>query len=242
MMHDEEHVADLVVAALETEPRIRVCGRPLWVEVTDGTVIIEGDVQDIASKRRALARVAGLRRDRALVDRVQVAPAEAMQDGTIRDHLRDALVGEPVFRECTLRLVYDAREEVARDAGEWERGSICARVASGVVAFEGRVPSLSHKRLAEALAWWVPGVRDVRNDLAVSPPEEDTDDEISDAVRLVLEKEPLLDAAQLRVDTRGGEVVLHGAVPSDEQRAIAERDAWFVPGVREVKNQVEIGP
>ena len=52
-----------------------------------------------------------------------------------------------------------------------------AAVRDGVVTLNGRVQSLSHKRLAGVLAWWVPGTRNVVNGLDVQPPEEDTDDE-----------------------------------------------------------------
>jgi len=34
---------------------------------------------------------------------------------------------------------------------------IYSTVEDGVVTLNGRVPSLSHKRLAGALAWWNPG-------------------------------------------------------------------------------------
>jgi len=64
-------------------------------------------------------------------------------------------------------------------------------VEDGVVTLDGRVSSLSHKSLAGALAWWVPGSRDVINGIEVAPPQEISDSEITEAVRLVLEKDPL---------------------------------------------------
>jgi osmotically-inducible protein OsmY len=75
-------------------------------------------------------------------------------------------------------------------------------VTDGVVTLNGDVPSLSHKRLAGALAWWVPGCRDVVNGLEEVPPEEDNDDELTDAVRLVLEKNPFVNATKIRVHSR----------------------------------------
>ena len=56
--------------------------------------------------------------------------------------------------------------------------------ANGVVTLNGEVPSLSHKRLAGVLAWWVPGTRDVINGLEEVPPEEDNDDELIDAMHV----------------------------------------------------------
>jgi osmotically-inducible protein OsmY len=46
-------------------------------------------------------------------------------------------------------------------------------VDGDVVTLNGQVPSLSHKRLAGVLAWWVPGVRDVVDGLAVEPTQSD---------------------------------------------------------------------
>jgi hypothetical protein len=34
---------------------------------------------------------------------------------------------------------------------------------------------------------------------------------------------------------------LYGVLPGEEPRQIAERDAWFVPGVREVIDRIEVG-
>jgi osmotically-inducible protein OsmY len=109
-------------------------------------------------------------------------------------------------------------------------------VEAGVVTLNGQVPSLSHKRLAGVLAWWVPGSRDVINGLEVMPPEEDNDDEITDAVRLALEKDPFVNAAQVRVRTKHAIVTLEGLVAHDTEKHMAECDAWYVFGVDKVIN------
>jgi osmotically-inducible protein OsmY len=102
------------------------------------------------------------------------------------------------------------------------------------------VPSLSHKRLAGVLAWWVPGSTNVLNCLEVIPSEEDNDDEITDAVRLVLEKDPFVNADQIRVSTRDRVVTLEGLVPYEKEREMAEFDAWFTFAVDNVINKIEL--
>lgn len=119
-------------------------------------------------------------------------------------------------------------------------GAIGLSVDRGVVTLDGTVPSLSHKRLAGVLAWWVPGVRDVVNGLEIAPPEADDDDEISDAVRLVLEKDPLVDAPQIGVSTHRAVVTLTGTVRCAMERQAAERDAWCIFGVDDVKSEIEV--
>ncbi|HSN18516.1 MAG TPA: BON domain-containing protein, partial [Gammaproteobacteria bacterium] len=109
-----------------------------------------------------------------------------------------------------------------------------------VVRLEGHVRSLSHRRLAEVIAWWVPGSCDVHNHVRVKPAEKDNDDEITDAVLMVLEKDPLLHAESLNVHTKDRTVTLSGAVHSEEQRRMAIYDCWYVPGVHEVHDRMQV--
>lgn len=74
------------------------------------------------------------------------------------------------------------------------------------------------------------------NGIEVSPPEEDTDDEVVDAVRLVLEKDPFVNASQVRVTCRDYGVTLEGIVKSEVQRRMAEADCWYVFRVDRVAN------
>ena len=53
------------------------------------------------------------------------------------------------------------------------------------------------------------------NGLGVTPTEADSDFEIADAVRLVLEKDPFVNADQLRVGVRNAIVALDGVVPTE---------------------------
>jgi osmotically-inducible protein OsmY len=122
------------------------------------------------------------------------------------------------------------------------RGEIRYLVEDGIVTLSGEVSGLRLKRLAGVLAWWVPGSRDVVNGIAVVPPEEDTDDEMTDAVRIALEKDPFVEAAQVRVGTRDGVVTLTGLVRSENERHMAEFDAWCVFGVDRVENEIEAHP
>jgi osmotically-inducible protein OsmY len=122
-------------------------------------------------------------------------------------------------------------------------GTIVVEVSDGAVTLDGEVPSLSHKRLAGVLAWWVPGCRDVINSLEEVPPEQDNqdnDNELTDAVRLALEKDPFINASKIRVRTKDWIVTLAGLVPNQIMKQMAERDAWSVLGVKEVVNRLQI--
>ncbi len=239
-MRDEERIARQVERELEEDPTVRTSRGPLWVRESDGVLRLEGEVEDIASKRRAFARATAVPGVWHLVDRVRVRPATAMGDGTIRDHLRDALLTEQAFDDSAITVSSDGHTEIVRDGSPEPGGAIRIQVHDGRVELHGRVRALAHRRLAETLAWWVPGTCEVQNELVVRPLEDDNDDEINDAVRTALEKDPLIDAAQLRVETRRAAVTLHGTVASDELRRIAERDAWIVSGVRDVIDRIDV--
>ena len=68
----------------------------------------------------------------------------------------------------------------------------------------------------------------------------DNDDEVTDALRLVLEIDPLIHADQILVRTSLGVVSLDGVVAREEEKRSAELDAWYVPGVSEVVNRLEV--
>lgn len=108
------------------------------------------------------------------------------------------------------------------------------------MTLNGSLASLASKRFA-VLAWWIPGSRDVINGIAVTPPEQDAPILIEEAVRQALEKDPMVEAAQVRVGVRGRTVRLTGWTKTEAMRAAAEADAWFVFGVDDVVNEIEVG-
>lgn len=214
---------------------------PIRLTYAEGVLTMQGDLPDIRAKKRALEACAALPEVRWVEDRLRVEPSAPMGDGQILAHLETALLSEPVFQECMLRAQRGKALELVRDSIA-ARGTLEVSVNEGVVRFEGRVPSLSHKRLAAVLAWWIPGVRDVQNGLEVDPAEEDSDDEISDALRLVFDKDPLLDASEIGFSTERSIVTLRGVVASEEQRRAAEHDALYLFGVDDVVNEIEVRP
>jgi osmotically-inducible protein OsmY len=163
-----------------------------------------------------------------------------MGDGAILTAVRDVLLREPALQDCAVRVRNKGKVETIREAAGPKSGVIEISVNDGVVLLDDHVPSLAKKRLAGVLAWWVPGSRDVINGMAVEPPEEDNDEEMLDTVRLVLTRDPFVDADQIRVSTKNSVVTLEGLVINDVQRRAAENDAWFVFGVDKVVNNLKV--
>jgi osmotically-inducible protein OsmY len=237
-MTSREEILKRAFAALEQEPRVGLHRRPLEVAVDGGVVTVSGEVDDVAAKKLALELVGAVPGVTGIVDRLRVTPAEPMEDGDIRDHIFDALVQEQAFNDYTVRGAARGTMETVREAPRAAAGVIEIEVDGGMVTLNGNVGSLSHKRLAGVLAWWVPGSRDVVNGLEVVPPMEDNDDEVVDAVRLALEKDPFVNASQIRVSCRDYVVTLTGEVPRKNEKGMAEADAWYVFRVNRVVNNV----
>ena len=122
--------------------------------------------------------------------------------------MRDVLLQEPALQDCAVRVRNKGRVETVRESVAAKSGVIELSVNDGVVLLDDHVPSLAQKRLAGVLAWWVPGSRDVINGMAVEPHEEDNDEELLDAVRLVLEKDPFVNADQIRVSAKQSVITL----------------------------------
>lgn len=229
-----------VEAALEQDPRVERHTHPLQVALEqDGALVLEGELPTIMAKKLALEHAAAVPGVSGIVDRLRVTPTRRMGDGEIRDHVRDALLGEPAADNCGIRAMDSGRWETWRQSTVTPACSIDVTVDDGVVTLDGQVTSLCQKRLAGVLAWWVPGSRDVINGLEVSPEQEDNDAEITEAVKLVLEKDPLINANRIRVGTRDAVVTLQGLVANGAESEMAEMDAWYVFGVDRVLNKLE---
>jgi osmotically-inducible protein OsmY len=235
-----QDLREKALTAIRSEPKIGPHFKPACLEIAeDGTATIEAEVENVAIKRLALERLAGTPGITAIIDRLRVTPAVAKSDDGILDDLRKAFYDEPSFRQLALKERENGTVKLVREAFEEARGEIVFEVYNGVVILNGTVPGLATKRLAGVLAWWVPGSRDVVNGIAVDPPEEDGPIRIEEAVRVALEKDPFVDAEQVRVGVRHRTVRLTGSLPR-EARDAAEWDAWYVFGVDDVINEIEL--
>jgi len=70
----------------------------------------------------------------------------------------------------------------------------------------------------------------------------DPDDRISDQVRMKLATDPDVKGGALDVTVKGGVVVIKGRVDSDKGKAKATHLAKKVKGVKDVDNELQVGP
>jgi osmotically-inducible protein OsmY len=242
-MPEKTPIEKTVWATFEHDPVINLHRFPIQIEfvVAQGALILSGEVEHIVAKKRAFdlaSRVDGVQ---GVMDRLRVAPSERRGDGAIRASITESLLQEPVLKNCTIRARNKGQLETLQEPTGTPACLVEFSVQDAVVTLHGRVGSLTHKRLAGVLAWWAPGSCDVINELQIVPPEIDTDDEIADALHVVLEKDPLMyHADDIGIHVRNGIVTLTGSVASPEEMKMAEIDAWYLTGVRGVVNQIVV--
>lgn len=223
-------------AGLEHEPAVNLHADQ--VDVVEGDAIrLVGRVSNIEAKRKAL-RVARERGETPRIqDELRVFPAgeQPPGDGELEDSVERNLGGDQDFAGIPVPR--------GRTMPQYEQGyGIRVQATAGVVLLEGRVPSINHRRLAEVLCWWTPGATDVDNRVEVDPPEEDHDGEITEVLRLILERDPGLNANEITPEVRNAEVTLTGRIAHRGQGDRAERNCWYVPGVHEVHNHLAVFP
>lgn len=132
-MSGTDAILKQIQSALEHEPRVNIHSHPIHIGFSNGALVVEGEVQNVAAKKRAL----------------QLAGAV--------NGVRSLLLTEPTLQNCTLRIrakgQIESLHEVAGEMGGDPSGAIVVSVEEGVITLDGQVISLSHKRLAGVLAW-----------------------------------------------------------------------------------------
>lgn len=236
-------VSDQIVkdlrAALERDVRVNMHEYPIEVHEVRGRLVLSGTAENIIAKRVAANYAQQFAVDQMAVDdQIRVATSK-VEDRALRDSLAKQLAGERDFSSTTLLVDAQGDGVMVHDAG---RGSdwIEALINDARVTLTGRVSSLAHKRIAELITWWTSGVAAVDNEIKVSPAEEDNDTELTEAIHIAFEKDPLVHADQLHPDIAEGVVILSGSVASDEERQVALADTWYIPGVVEVVDKIEL--
>lgn len=229
--HDHNDPLAPIRAMLAQDPELK--DPAIKVSLTHNVITLEGEVADIITKRRTLHQAREVAHTTEIIDRLRLKATVHPSPAELQHAAIEALRQEAVF--AGMRVSDESHPEDSY----W----ICVSAQDlGVLKLAGQVGSLTHRRLAEVIAWWVPGCRDVDNRLHVFPPEQDNDPEITDAVRMVLEKEPGLDAEEITIHTHNREVTLSGVVHSDELKTRAILDCWYIPGVHAVRDQLKVRP
>lgn len=213
----EKKIADAVRAALASDPRLH--RESISLEVLGGIVTLRGTVGSYLERMAAAEDAWSVRGVAEVRNHLQVRPDRVRQTAEIAADLVAALARDPRVN----------------------RRDVVAEVAEGVVRLSGTVSSEVERKAAEEIAWGVPGVVAVSNEIVVSPSGRRPDSDVERDVRAALDEDARLsDPARIKVSSVAGTVRLEGSVPTAEEREAAEKDAWWTAGVVYVENRLRL--
>ncbi len=207
-----------VMNELAWEPIVRAA--EIGVGVKGGVVTLSGYVDSLYKKwaaERAAARVFGVK---AVAEKIQVK-----------------LPG-------SLKRTDEDIGRAAANALEWNvsvpNDRVKVQVQNGLVTLSGEVDWWYQKSAAEDAVRNLMGVILLNNKITIKPPVKPMD--VKDKIESAFQRNALLDARRITVETHGGKVVLRGSVRTWAEREQVQRAAWAAPGVSEVESHIIVNP
>lgn len=192
----------------------------LQVIVADGVATLEGRVDNLAERHRAVEICQDIKGVRSVVDRISVTPTK-VPDAQLQSDIQKALSSVPASN--TSRIMVSVND--------------------GEVTLSGKVESWAEKRLVEVELYGVRGVKDIHNDLSIetvtSPRPEK---EIKNDVKRRLAADLLVDDGDIQVTVHGLAVTLKGRVASASERERAAYDAWITGVAKVDDSKLEVEP
>ncbi|MGA3181053.1 MAG: BON domain-containing protein [Verrucomicrobiota bacterium] len=205
-----------VLAELKYEPSVNVTD--IGVLVKDGAVTLNGYATSYGEKWdavRAAKRVAGVK---AIADDMEVKLPTSLRrtDGDIAASAVRQLNWSTTIPEGTVGIT----------------------VRDGWITLDGEVEWWYQKTAAENAVMRLTGVKGVTNQITIKPKLAPA--AVSTAIKSAFERNAILDANKIQVETSGNNVTLRGKVRSYAEKDEAERAAWAASGVSWVDNQLKV--
>jgi osmotically-inducible protein OsmY len=158
-------------------------------------------------------------------------------------YLCSALPASTAARDA--KTISDADIHAAVEAELFEDNAvphdrIDVSASQGIVTLTGYVTNLLARDHAERLVQTVRGVRSVVNRIEVATLAKRSDEALQKNVALALAADPAADSYEVAVSAKAGIITLDGKVASFAERALSERIAKSVAGVKEVRNKLTV--
>lgn len=214
MLKANDHLKDDIEEELRWDPKVNAA--KITVEVDDGAVSLDGEIDSYAEKwaaEDATKRVNGVR-SLAQKLKVKVGHDQERSDAELAAAVLEALRWD-VF-------VPDA---------------VSAKVLHGVVTLEGQVTWNFQRDAAERSIRYLAGIQSIDNAVTLTP--DVSVSQVKEKVQAALRRQASADAATIHVETSGGRVTLTGHASSWQSIEDAASAAWAAPGVTDVVDRVK---
>lgn len=130
-------------------------------------------------------------------------------------------------------------EQALHDDTRVDLNEIDVRVENGVVHLEGAVDSAAERKAVKEDVETIPGVDQVVDYLKLRNFIERSDEELREAVKQDLMRDPYVDASGIQIQAHDGKIRLEGHVSTFAEKHSAENVVWWTPGVVDVVSHIQ---
>lgn len=214
-MKTNEQLQKDVQEAIKWEPLLHPA--EIGVTVADGVVSLTGTVDNFAKKKQAENAARNVAGVKVLVENIQVK----LPDSKAKT---DVEIGAEIISAFTSNVI------IPQD-------KIKVKVENGWVDLDGELPWDYQREITENAIQFLPGIKGIFNNITINP---DTNDTISKKKVEEALKRSAVDEREITVSVSGTTVTLTGTVHSWQQKEEAGRIAWKTPGIKHLKNKLEV--
>ncbi|MGZ5243111.1 MAG: BON domain-containing protein [Bacteroidia bacterium] len=198
------------------EPKLR--NVQIGVSAKDGIVTLSGQVNHYSEKmaaESAAMRVAGVK--------------------CIAEDIEVKIPGDNTKSDTEIA-------EMALNTLKWNTAvpdeEIKLKVDNAWITLSGSVSWKYQSQAAQKALEMLEGVKGVTNEIEIRPNADAND--VQSKITYALERNALIEAKNITVESKDGEVILSGSLDSWAEYHEAERAAWSAPGVHKVDNRIVV--
>ena len=214
-MKTNEQLQQDVQEAIKWEPMLHPA--EIGVTASDGVVSLTGTVDSIVKKKQAENAARNVSGVKVLVENIQVK----LPDSKVKT---DIEIGAEIISAFTSNVI------IPQD-------KIKVKVENGWVDLDGELPWDYQREITENAIQFLPGIKGIFNNITINP---DTKDAVSKKKVEEALKRSAVDEREITVSVSGTTVTLTGTVHSWQQKEVAGRIAWKTPGIKHLKNKLEV--